>query len=336
MEMRNKYLMALLSLAMAICSCGKEGNDREENVIDVSDQIQTLDTEDVLIGKSSDIYVYGDRLYIVDTRSNDLILHAYDTESGKYIGSALKPGPSPYEISRPGALGVDASTGDAIMFDYGQNRIVTFNVDSVLSDSTKEISTLRNLDMSGFPDSYIYVNDSTGYGRLIIPDGKDSYSQTVCRYDVATGDLKKFGKSEAVGEGNRSAIAVSPDGKTIVEACRTQDLIVLYDTEGNPIKEIKGKAYEPIADRSMSYFTGVSVTGNHILTAYSGNKADKGFYGDRIMVFDLDGHYVKSLKLGIEIRKMAYSPDTDNLYISTPDSIQFGFIPLAEIGGLTN
>lgn len=333
MGMRNRYMITVLSFALAVCSCGKGGYDRDESVTDVSEQIKALDTGDLLIGKSSNIYVYGDRLYIVDTRSDDMILYVFDTKSGRYLGSALKPGPSPYEISQPGALGVNAATGDAIMFDYGQNRIVTFNVDSVLSDSAQGIRTLRSLEMSGFPDSYVYVNDSTGFGRLIIPDGRDSYSQTVCRYDAATGDTRTFGTSEAVGEDNRSVVAVSPDGKTIVEACRTQDLIVVYDAEGNPVKEIKGDAYEPVADKTMSFYTGAAVTGSHILAAYTGGKADEGFYGDRILVFDLDGNYVKTLKLGIEIRKMAYSPGTDNLYVSTPDSIQFGILPLGKIEG---
>lgn len=328
MGMRNKYMIGLLSLAIAVGSCGKGSYDGAGNGTDVSDRIKALDTGNLLVGKSSNIYVYGDRLYIVDTRSDDMILHVYDTGSGRYLGSALKPGPSPYEISEPGALGVDASTGNAMMFDYGQNRIVTFNVDSVLSDGGQGIRTMRRLDMSGFPDSYVYVNDSTGYGRLVVPDGNNSYSQTVCRYDAATGDIRKFSTSEAVGEGNRSSVSVSPDGKTIVEACRTQDLIVVYDAEGNPVMEIKGDAYEPEADKSMSFFTGSAVTGSHILAAYSGRKAKDGFYGDRILVFDLDGNYVKTLNLGIEIRKMAYSPTTDNLYVSTPDSIQFGILPL--------
>lgn len=39
---------------------------------------------------------------------------------------------------------------------------------------------------------------------------------------------------------------------------------------------------------------------------------------------------MKTLRLGIKIRKMAYSPETDNLYISTPDSIQFAILPLGD------
>lgn len=332
--MRNKYLITILSTALALCSCGKGGSDKEESTTDVSELIEVFETGDALIGKSSDIYAYGDRIYIVDTKSDDKILHVFDAKSGRHLGSALKPGPSPYEVTRPGALGVNAETGNAILFDYGQNRVVTFNVDSVLSDSTHSISTLRSLDMSGFPDSYVYVNDTTGFARLIIPDGKNSYSQTICRYDAASGDLKKFSTSEAVGEGGRSSISVSPDGKTIAEVCRTQDLMVIYDGEGNPVKEIKGDAYEATADNKMSYFTGAAITGSHILAAYNGRHTNEGFYGDRIMVFDLDGNYVKTLKLGIEIRKMAYSPVTDNLYITTSDSIQFGILPLGNIEGL--
>ena len=329
--MLNKHLTIVLSLALAVCSCGKGGSDSKESETDVSGLIRGLDTEDAMIGKSSDIYVYGDRLYIVDTRSDDKILHVFDAAGGKYLGSALNPGPSPEEITTPGALGVDAATGNALMFDYGQNRIVTFNVDSVLSGSTNGIRTLRNIDMSGFPDSYVYVNDSTGFGRLIIPDGNNSYSQDVCRYNAATGDIRKFGKSEAVGEGNRSSVAVSPDAKTIVEACRTQDLIVVYDANGEPVREIKGKAYDAAADKTMSYYTGAAVTGNHILAAYSGKKATDGFYGDRILVFDMEGNLVKTLNTGIKIRKMAYSPKSDNLYVSTPDSIQFGILSLGSL-----
>lgn len=331
MEMRNKNIIAVLSLAMAICSCGVGGHGSDESATDVADQMEALDTEDLLIGKTSNIYVFGDRLYIVDSKATDKVLYVFDAESGRYIGSALKPGPSPYEITEPGALGVDATTGDAMLFDYGQNRIVAFNVDSILSDSEYGIRTLRKLDMSGFPDSYVYLNDTVGYGRLIVPDGGRSFSQTVCRYDMATGGIRKFNTSKAVGEGNRSYVAVSPDGKKIVEACRTQDLIVVYDAEGNPVKEIKGDAYDAIADQSMSYFSGAAVTESHILAAYSGRKANDTFYGDRIMVFDFDGNHVQTLDPGIEIRKMAYSPTTDNLYISTPDSIQFAILSLGKI-----
>lgn len=294
MGMRNRYVITLLSLAIAVCSCGKGEYNSDGSVIDVSEQIQVLDTGDILIGNLSNIYVYGDRLYIVDTKSNDMILYVFDAKSGRYLGSALKHGPSPNEISSPGALGVDAVTGNAIMFDYGQNRIVSFNVDSVLSDISHGLSTLRSLDMSGFPASYVYVNDSIGYGRFIIPDGKNSYSQTICQYNVSTGDVKKIKPSEAIGEGNRSSVAVSPDGKMIVEACRTQDLIVVRDMEGNPLKEIKGISFDPVADKSMSFFTGAVVTDSHIFAAYSGRKADEGFYGDKILVFDLDGNYVKT------------------------------------------
>ena len=330
--MRNRHMIAVLSLVMAVYSCGKGESGVVGSVTDVSQHIQALDTDDFLIGKSANIYVFGDRLYIVDTKATDKILYVFDTESGKYLGSALNPGPSPYEITEPGALGVNAATGDALMFDYGQNRIVAFNVDSILFDSVYGIRTLRKLDMSGFPDSYVYVNDSIGYGRLIIPDGKHSYSQTVCRYDVRNDDIRKFSTSKAIGEGNRSSVAVSPDGKTIVEACRTQDLIVVYDAAGNPVKEIKGKKYDPVADQSMSFFSGAAVTDRHILVAYCGKKVNEGFYGDRIMVFDLDGNYIATLDPDIEIRKMAYSPTTDNLYISTPDSIQFGILPLGKTG----
>lgn len=327
--MRNRHMITVLSLALAVCSCGKAGYGTEEKVTDVSEQIEVLDTDDLLIGNSSDIYVYGSRLYIVDTKATDRILYVFDTESGSYLGSALKPGPSPDEITVPGALSVDAATGEAMIFDYGQNRIVSFNVDSILSVSSYGIRTLRKLDMSGFPDSYVYVNDSTGYGRLIVPDGRHSYSQAVCRYDATTGDIRKFKTSDTVGEGNRSTVAVSPDGKTIVEACRTQDLIVVYDVDGNPVKEIKGDAYLPDADQTMSYYTGAAVTGSHVLAAYAGRKTNEGFYGNCIKVFDLDGNCVETLDTGIEIRKMVYDPTTDNLYISTPDSIQFGILPLS-------
>ena len=335
METLNRSLIAILSLAMAVSSCGRGGNGSDGEATDVSELIRTLDTEDLLIGKSANIYVFGDRVYIVDNRSDDSILYVFDAKSGSYLGSALKPGPSPYEITEPGALGVDAATGAAILFDYGQNRIVTFNVDSVLSDSTQGIRTLRKLDMSGFPDSYVYVNDSTGFGRLIVPDGRHSFSQSVCRYDATTGEIRKFTTSDAVGDCNRSSVAVSPDGNTVVEACRTQDLIVIYDAEGHPVREIKGDDYVPDADLSMSFFSGVAVTDRHILTAYSGKKKNEGFYGDQIMVFDLDGNHVKTLKTGMEIRKMAYSPATDNLYLSTLDSIQFGIIPLGNIEGMS-
>ncbi len=335
MAMRNRYMITILSLAMMVGSCSKGTYNREGNETDVSEHIKALNTEDLLIGGSSNIYVYGDRLYIVDTKPNNRILYVFDTDNGKYLGSALKPGPSPYEITDPGAFGVNADSGDALMFDYGQNRIVTFNVDSVITDSKYGIQTLRSLEMSGFPDSYVYVNDSTGYGRLIIPDGKNSYRQTICRYNAITGEIKKFGTCKAIGEGNRSSVSVSPDGKMIVETCRTQDLIVMYDSDGNPIKEIRGDAFEPVADKTMSFYTGAVVTNRHILVSYAGKKVNEGFYGDHILVFDLEGNYLKTLNLGITIRKMAYSPSSDNLYISSPDSIQFGVLPLEKIEGFT-
>ena len=318
-----KRLFPAFAIAITCFSCANRSYTDQGNVINVDSLVEGVGTSDALISNNSNIYVFGERLYIVDNKPHDKVLHVFDVNDGMYLGSAISFGPSPEEISIPDALGVNTDTGDAIMFDFGQNRIVSFNVDSILANDSCAPRTMVSLNPAKFPSHYIHVNDTTGYCRMIVPTPEKSYTQKLARYNIKTGDVTEFSNCDAVADNNKSKVAVAPDGKKIIEACRTQELIVIYDDKGNPVKEVKGQNYLPEADNMMSYFTGATVTDRHILAAYSGKNARKHFYGNYIVVFDLDGNYITTLDTGVPIIGMAYSPTNRNLYISTPDSIQF-------------
>ena len=77
------------------------------------------------------------------------------------------------------------------------------------------------------------------------------------------------------------------------------------------------------------YGDGFFDNNNHLIVSFSGgdNNTD-AYYPTCLLVFGLDGEYIKTLEVGCKINSMRYDNKTNRLYMSLNDEIQFAYLNL--------
>ena len=73
--------------------------------------------------------------------------------------------------------------------------------------------------------------------------------------------------------------------------------------------------------------------GDKIVTAYSGKHRQEkdGFTASLLLVFDLEGNYLKTLDVGRPVVRLCYDDHNKRLLLSMNDEMQFGYLPLDEL-----
>ncbi len=326
----NLFIGMSFVFAISLNSCGMR--DYMADADSCKELVKEFKTEDVLIGRSSTIHTTDSLLFVLDHTSTDSIIHMFDAFTDRHIKSFGKFGQGPDEIARAGQFAFDHDKGEAYVFDYGQQRVMAFNIDSVVSDPEyRPYVKLRFTTAKAFPDRYVHINDSLGFARHISPGKTKGFVQSLCRYNLDSGTVVPFGDPALKCYENRSMFAVSPETNMVAEACSTQDLVIIYDFDGNVINRFEGPLYSSDVNRDATYFTGAVFAGDYLLCSYSGDTTGKEYFGPYIVVFDKKGDYMKTLDLGRKIINMSYSPAKGRLLIGFDDEMQFGELSLSEI-----
>gem|GEM_PF-3087892 len=76
----------------------------------------------------------------------------------------------------------------------------------------------------------------------------------------------------------------------------------------------------------MSYFTNPVIANGRLYAVYS---ATENFFGPDIIEMDLDGNYLRTLRVGMPVVSIAYNEAHNRLYVVTQDTPQFGYIDLS-------
>ncbi|MDE6188551.1 MAG: TolB-like 6-bladed beta-propeller domain-containing protein [Duncaniella sp.] len=325
----SKKTSVILSgcIAAAMYSCNV--HDKTSQPIDIHALVTEFTTGETLIGKHSTILTSDSSIFILDHQSVAETIHMFDAITGKHLKSFGKFGQGPTELTRPGQIAYSPERREIYVFDYGQNHIMAFNVDSAVTISDYTPREKLKFDTGQtFPDRYIHVNDTLGYARSIKAAKQRGFTQSLCRYNLSDGQLEEFGNSEAKHYANRSLFAVSPQKRLVAEACSTQDLLIVYDFDGNIVARYEGSEYTDDINRSTTYFTDVEFVDDFILCAYSGDTTGKNYYGSLIKVFDSSGIPVKTFDSGRKIMDFSYNPADRSLLLTFDDEMQFGKLPL--------
>ncbi len=304
--------------------------DKPIQVSSVIKDAYTADDETPLISSSLHLYIVNDNLIIEDTESTDKIIHVIDIPSGLYIGSFGKFGDGPSEINNPGFV-TSPEDGKLAVFDYGHWEIKAFDVDSALryeDYSPRSLMSLSELrDADGFPDRFVHVHDGWGVARRIKinPEGR-GYTESLCSFDLNTAAMAPFGVQDNPPRFHSSPAASYADS-VVAEVSSNQDIIRLYDLNGNLKRTIKGPKYESQPSRGVHYYS-KGVTGDGKLFAiYSG---EESYLGKQIAVFSLDGKYLCSYQLPDLIHDMAYDRKRNRLYLALDGERQIVYLPLDE------
>lgn len=328
-------------LSLSIVSCMKHrANDRHDGDIieDVSDKVKGFDSEQFDFHSWANIQCTGGKIFVTDSQSTDSIIGVFNASDLSFKGLIAKFGPAPEEISVPGAVRYDQTTGLLSIFDYGQMTIKTYNVDSALAYKPYYPTTTGSIPSGRIPDRYVGLNDSVGIARLIkMPNPQSSkrggYDQSLCRYNIKTGEIDEFDTSERQ-EGLKTLFAINAPKDRIVECAINNDLISIYDINGKKIRDIQGPNYDDSGVvKGVRFFTHVVTSDDYIFALYSGSD-DKvtNIFGELIHIYDADGNYIKTLDAGTLIGHIAYDDNSNRLIIVCEGSdIQLAYIDLNEV-----
>ena len=97
--------------------------------------------------------------------------------------------------------------------------------------------------------------------------------------------------------------------------------------------ELKYNIYGPAWDKKESnkihHYGDVAFCGDKIVAAYSGGANFSDAYAPtKLLVFNLEGDYLKTLDVGYRISSFCYDKDRNRLIMVLDDEIQFGYLEL--------
>ena len=109
------------------------------------------------------------------------------------------------------------------------------------------------------------------------------------------------------------------------------DLLATYDLQGNLKHYIYGPNWDNTTSNAMIYYYGsICICNNHIIVGYSGERnPDAGnIHVSKLLVYDLDGNYIKTLNVGYNIIIFCYDSEYNRIIMVLDDEIQFAYLDL--------
>lgn len=335
--MIRKIILALFCVCLAACNQERNGTDKfqvvRNNEINVQSCVKEirLDETQILIGGSSHIYAMGRYLLIQDMKSYDRLVSIFDKGTFRYLGSTGVFGEGPNEITNQGRLCVNEREGEFYITDHAKMKVFRFKMDSVLFspfDYVPNVKTIINPE--NFLSEYDYINDTLCIGRAIVPVGTNDYRPSLAKWNMLTGEITSFSGDAPSIKHKRIVTASSSDYRLALEVHEYNDLISVFDFNGNLKCNIYGPEWSDKLLRPIHYFgSAVFCKGDKFIVSYSGGERNgAGYYPTQLMVFNFEGDYLNTLNVGYKIMSFSYDKEDNRIYFSFNDEIQFGYLDL--------
>jgi hypothetical protein len=135
----------------------KKVQNSRNNITHIKDQIKEIEIEDVLIGRSSWLYLIDQYLIIEDLNAWDKAVHLFDKNNFSYITSFGDKGPGPKEITVFGLLNVNETDRILYVSDNGKEQILGFSLDSVLVNPHYFPKEHIQTDRTQHPNNFLYI-----------------------------------------------------------------------------------------------------------------------------------------------------------------------------------
>ena len=320
----------------ALCSCGQSASHSLVEKMGRRDVIEYIECTPIdmnlpAIHAFSNIKIIGDTLIIHDHTSTEHQFLTYDIVQDRYIGSFGKSGNGPGEISNFGSIFIVPHKRTVCGIDGNKWHVSAFRLDSALAAPDYDAETIADLDVSKgrFPLNYAnYLNDTTIICSVYMPNKDNTGLATrLGRLNLISGTTEVIDDIEPENK-VRSSVAVSQRKNLIVTADLTHDRIRFYSLDGQLIKTVYGPDFTEQPNGRKSYYSSPVIAGDKIYIVYLGKDLMEQRFGNEIVVTDLDGHYLKSLRLNNQIVSIDYHEKSDRLYMSLEGDTQFGYIQL--------
>ncbi|MCM1355050.1 MAG: hypothetical protein NC212_01425 [Staphylococcus sp.] len=329
----TKCLYGAVAFVSLLFSCSKDGNsplvryeDKRDNVTKISSEMIVSIDDNLPMLHTCDIIMTGDTLLFDDHLNGEFKFTAYDISSNCVIGRFGKPGNGPGELANYGGIFYDENSRNLYVTEAGQGKLFGFYLPQAISDSLYIPFVKYNMDFNGGNNAYAcpyYLNDSTVICTTYIRNEEArTFSTHIGRLNIQNQTVSII-DSLPNNDNIRYSITVSPKHNTVFASARTKDEMRIYDMDGHLLKVIYGPDYDEHIDNHRFYFSGSVFCGDKILAIYAGGSDKKGH---DVLVMNLDGKYIKTLRFDMPIQTLVYHEKTDRLYLSTDDTPQFGYI----------
>ena len=323
-----------------LISCNKKNQTeiyqtKRDNIVDVHDRIKEIDFgNDIFMFNNTVPVIAKEYLVMNDYKSLDKYIHVFNKETFKYVVSFATRGEGPGEIVRPGYVIYDKTNNKLDMADEGKQNILSYDLDSAIlyAEYMPNIKFKMNKDL--LPSSYTYINDSICIGRCVIPIGNSDFKPTMSKFNMKSGTVELFPYEHPKVKKKRTLSDVSPEHGVYVEVHGYHDLMTICSLDG----ELKYNIYGPewVDEIIQTEFYGnVLFADNLIIAQYSGEKPfteDHKFnFPTTLLVFDINGNYIKTLETGYSISRMCSDEENNRLILSMDEEMQFGYLDLKGI-----
>lgn len=331
--MKNLFAICAFFCCISCATKDTQNNKRQtnrENIVNVQEQVQEIICSDVLIGAIAQPYVFDSLMMIVDYKSTDKLIHVFNKDSFQYLYSFADFGQGPEEIAGIGAIAWNPEAHEIYAADYGQRKILSYNIDSI-AENRQSYSPNIKLKFMGteIPDRYHYVNDTLVYGAFVKIAGS-SFQQTSGKWNMTTGEVILNDYIHPDNSKKRIAFDVSPRHDRIIECNRRYDLITLYKTNGELLYNIYGPNWNENGD-SKEHFSDVAVCNDKIIASYVGEDWQANEGAKQFHVFNMEGDYLKTLVLNRRINRFCCDESRNRLIINFDSEMQFGYLDLSAL-----
>lgn len=332
---KMKYLISF-TLFIFLWGCSHHsGVDKHlrhsDNVVDVKDLVQEIVIDTPLIGGLSRPYVFDRYFILIDPQSTDNQIHFFDKKDFSYIAGTGHPGEGPHELTNCGEIIPDGINRRIYVPDFGKMKLLSFDLDSILLNPNYLPECIIDINKTETPFVYSYFNDTLCYVCCMTIKPGEYFQESLATWNMKSGEIRPLISGHPEVERKRIRYAVSLENNLIAVSYDHHDLLSIYDLKGNLKHNIYGPEWDNATSNAMIYYYGsIIICNNRIIVGYSGERnPDVGnITVSRLLVYDLEGNYIKTLNVGYNVVLFSYDLEYNRIMMVLDDEIQFAYLDL--------
>lgn len=330
-----KHILPLILIVILWGCSHSSGVDKHlhhsNNVMNVKELVKEIAVDTPFIGGLARPYIFGKYFILTDPQSKDNQIFIFDKKNFSYITSIGSFGEGPDEITSLGELIPDEKHHRLYVADYGKMQILGYDLNSISLTTNCLPEYETEIDKITTPVMYSYVNDTLCYACCMTAEPGKYFQESLITWNMKTGDIHPLISGHPEVERQRFRYAVSLENDLIAVGYDHHDLLATYDLKGNLKHYIYGPNWDNTTSNAMIYYYGsIVICNNRIIVGYSGEKnPDMGqIHITQLLVYDLDGNYVKTLKVDYNIVLFCYDLEYNRIIMILDDEIQFAYLNL--------
>ena len=320
-------------LLFILFSCDDKQTDvyqtRRDNVVNV--KLEKLDFgDDILMGRGTRIYVLDDFLEFSDYSSSEKMIHLLDKSTLSYVASIGDLGQGPGEIISLGQVMQNERKDKLYVSDLGHLCIYSYDIDSLKKDEDYKPYVKYHMQRDMIPTYLTFVSDTLCFATYVQYIDNKTTRRVSGKWNMKTNEVKLMDYIQPDVKNYQTNYAYSKKHNLFVEAHGRADLISIFDSSFNLKHNVYGPDWDDGDDQKLNFFPTVICNG-YIISAYSGSSYRDYMLPTKLLVFKMNGDYVKTLETGCKIHFMSADEDNERLFLSLDEEFQFAYLDLKGI-----